>query len=135
MSKPVPVPDNLTKPFWDACNEQRLVIQRCQQCQRYYHPPVGICVNCLSVNLAFEPVSGRGKIYTFSITHDARQPAFQAIAPYTVAVVELEEQRELFLLSNIPGTRPHDVKSGMAVKVEFEEIAPGCRIPQFRQAG
>ena len=134
MPKPVPAPSELTKPFWDAVDSRRLVIQRCQGCRRYHHPPVELCAKCLSSDLAFEPVSGRGSIYSFTITHDARQPAFAEIQPYTVAVVELEEQPELFMLSNIPGVPTDDIKSGMPVEVTFEEVVPGRFIPQFQPA-
>ncbi|MEE9285814.1 MAG: Zn-ribbon domain-containing OB-fold protein [Dehalococcoidia bacterium] len=132
MPKPIPVPTELTKPFWDAVDRHRLVVQRCQACGRYHHPPVELCPKCLSSHLAFEPVSGRGVIYSYTITHDARQPAFAEIQPYTVAVVELEEQPGLFMLSNIPGARVDEVKSGMPVEVTFEEVAPGRLIPQFQ---
>ena len=130
--KPVPEPDELTQPFWDAANRRKLVIQRCQACKRYHHPPAGICIDCLSTNLVFEPVSGRGRIYTYTITHDARQPAFEAIIPYTVAVVELDEQPGLFMLSQVPGTPPAEIKHGLRVAVDFEEVTPGRCIPQFR---
>ena len=132
MHKPIPVGDELSQPFWDAANRRRLAIQRCQGCQRYYHPPVASCYDCHSPNLAYEAVSGRGTIYSFTITHDARQPAFQAIQPYPVVVVELEEQRELFLLSNMPGTQLDDIRSGAPVLVDFEQIADGHLIPQFK---
>ena len=97
----------------------------------YHHPPVDICLACLSTDLAFEPVSGRGTINAYTITYDARQPAFAEIQPYPVAVVELEEQSGLFMLSNIPGAAVDEVKSGLAVEVEFEEVVPGRFIPQF----
>jgi uncharacterized protein len=134
MPKPVPIPDQVSKPFWDACNEKRLVIQRCQQCKRYHHPPQPICPDCLSVDLVYEPVSGRGTINSYTITRDARQPAFIAIQPYVVAQIELEEQPELIMLSNLPSARHEDVKIGLPVEVEFEEIVPGRLIPQFRLA-
>lgn len=130
--KPIPEADRYSEPFWAAINQRKLTIQRCQQCKYYHHPPVGICTECLSVDLVFEAVSGDGSIYTYTITHDPRQPAFEAIMPYTVAMVELDEQPELFMLSNIPGTDPSDVRHGQRVRVDFEEIVPGQLIPQFR---
>lgn len=131
VHKPVPTPDELTQPFWDAADAQRLEVQRCTKCRHYHHPPVDICPECHTTELAFERVSGKGKIDSFTITHDARQPAFSAIQPYTVAVVELDEQPGLFMLSNIPGTDVKEIKNGMAVEVEFEEVVPGRFIPQF----
>jgi uncharacterized OB-fold protein len=127
--------DALTAPFWEAASQGRLVIQRCQNCKRYHHPPLVVCTDCLSTDQRYEPVSGRGTISTFTITYDARQPAFEAIQPYTVAVVELAEQERLFMLSNIPGTPVEEIAIGLRVIVEFEEIAPGLKIPQFRVTG
>lgn len=131
VHKPLPVPDELTKPFWDAVDEKRLVVQRCTACPAFNHPPVDICPECHATEFTFEPVSGKGKIYSFTITHDARQPAFSAIQPYAVAVVELDDQPGLFMLSNIPGADVNELRNGMAVEVEFEELIPGRFIPQF----
>ena len=130
--KPTPQIDDLSRPFWDAANKRRLVLQRCQNCKRYHHPPIAVCLDCLSVDLAFEPVSGRGRISTYTITHDARHSAFQALQPYTLAIVELEEQARIFMFSNIPGTTPDKIRIGLPVEVAFEEIIPGRLIPQFR---
>ena len=132
--KPVPWPDSLSAPFWEAANRKELVIQRCQGCGRYHHPPVGVCTTCLSPDQRYVQVSGKGRINTFTITYQARQPAFQAIQPYTVALVELDEQEGLLLYSNIPGSAPGDISIGLPVSVDFEEIVPGIHIPQFRVA-
>jgi uncharacterized OB-fold protein len=134
MHRPVPVPDDISQPFWQAANEGRLVIQRCTSCRRYYHPPVGTCFECLTAPLVYEPVSGRGTIYSFTITHDARQPAFEAIQPFPVVVVELEEQAELFLLTNMPGTPLDAIRIGAPVEVRFEELTEGHAIPEFQLA-
>jgi len=131
VHKPVPEPDELTKPFWDAVDAGRLEVQRCVKCRHFNHPPVDICPRCHSMEHAFEQVSGTGKIYSFTITHDARQPAFTEIQPYPVAVIELDEEPGLFMLTNIPGAEVEEVKTGLSVEVEFEELVPGRFIPQF----
>ena len=38
MPKQSPIPDALDKPFYDACNEERLVVQYCTNCLRYQFP-------------------------------------------------------------------------------------------------
>ena len=132
--KPVPVADDLTGPYWEAAKESKLAIQRCQGCSRYYHPPVAICSNCHSEDLSYQPVSGGGTLYTFTITHDARTPAFAALQPYAVVWVELDEQPGLMVMTNMPDTGLKDVRIGERVQVYFDEIASGIRIPQFRLA-
>jgi hypothetical protein len=54
--KPVPLPDELSRPFWDAAKERRLVIQRCSSCGHYNHPPRRFCDACLAQDLRFEPI-------------------------------------------------------------------------------
>ena len=135
MQRPVPAPDQLTQPFWEAANSGKLVIQRCAQCSRYFHPPRGLCPDCLSSELRFEPASGRGIVYSYTVTHDARHVAFAEIQPYAVVIVELEEQPGLVLLSNMYGDDIERLRPGLPVEVAFEEVAAGWRIPQFRIAG
>lgn len=133
--KPVPDPDDaLTKPFWEGANAGKLVVQNCENCGKFHHPPVGLCWNCLSTSLLFQQVSGRGRVHSFAVVKDQRLPAFDALMPYVVAAVNLDDAPGVILLSNIPGTPIAEVHLGMAVAVEFEEIAPGVSIPQFRAA-
>lgn len=136
VTKPLPVADDLSRPFWAAASQGELHIQRCAQCRTYYHPPVAYCVACLSGELSFERVSGRARVHSFTeMSSGARHPAFAAIVPYLVGVVELAEQEGLLLYTNFPGARLSDLCIGDEAEVEFEEIAPGVALPQFRLSG
>jgi uncharacterized protein len=129
--RPAPVPDGRSAGYWQAANEGRLEIQRCRTCRTYHHPPLTMCTECQSEDLDYEPVGGKGTIYTFTITHDARTPAFAARQPYAIVWVELDEQPRLRVLANLPDTPLEQVKIGARVKVIFEEIGSGVKIPQF----
>ena len=136
MHAPVPVADELSAPFWDGVANNQLLIQRCADCRRYFYPPVKACAACESKQLVFEEVSGRGTVFSYSeIVSGARHPYFKSITPYLVGVVELEEQEGLHMFSNFPGSTLADLTVGAKVQVEFEEIAPGHSIPQFRCVG
>jgi uncharacterized OB-fold protein len=132
--KPVPVPDELSQGYWDAAARDALEIQRCRSCGRYHHPAVTVCSSCGAEELAYEPVSGHGTIYSYTITHDARTPAFAARAPYAVVWVELDEQPQLRLLVNMPETPLDDVKIGARVEAYFEPVSEAVKLPQFRLA-
>ena len=68
MVKQGVVPDELTKPFWDAANEGRLTIQNCKVCTRLQHPPASTCSQCGSGDsLEWREMSGRGKIYNYGV--------------------------------------------------------------------
>src|SRR5262245_59605669 len=62
LERPAPVANELTKPFWDACNERRLVLQNCAACKRLHYPPTQKCSKCGSGDLAWKEVKGKGRI-------------------------------------------------------------------------
>ncbi|MGZ5634074.1 MAG: Zn-ribbon domain-containing OB-fold protein, partial [Burkholderiales bacterium] len=62
MDRPAPVSNKLTKPFWDACNERRLVLQNCAACSRLHYPPTEKCTKCGSGNMVWKEVQGKGHI-------------------------------------------------------------------------
>ena len=129
--KPIPVPDDLSRPFWDAAREHRLVLQRCASCGYYNHPPRLACDACLSQQFTFEPVSGRGTIYTFTVMHQRDVAGFENEAPFINLVVELEEQPRLLMVSNLPIAERDRVRIGTPVEVIFEDRG-GVIVPQFR---
>ena len=130
--RPVPAPNRETQFFWDAAKRGELAILRCQDCPTFIHPPKHRCRDCLSENLAPQVVSGRGRIYTLTRTHYVYHPAFRERAPYVVALVELEEDPSVRLVSNIVECDPEDVAIGMAVEVVFEKVTDEITLPQFR---
>lgn len=130
--KPTPAADETTSPFWDSAREHRLTVQRCETCGYYNHPPRRFCDACLSQKLGFEPVSGRGKIYTFTIMHQRDVAGFESEAPFVNIVVELAEQPLLLMVSNLPIVESGGVRIGAPVEVWFEDRGNGAVIPQFR---
>lgn len=132
--KPVPVPDDLSEGFWRAAGSHVLAVQRCAACGWYAHPPDMVCVNCLSPERAFrfEEVSGRGRVRSWTVMHDAFLPGFKADVPYVVVDVELDEQpglRMIGLLADGPGA---PLSLGAPAEVVFEDVAEGIAVPQFR---
>ena len=134
VTRPVPIPDALSAPFWEAARARRLVVQRCQACSYYNHPPRPFCDACLSQDLKFAPVSGRGQVYTFTIMHQRDVAGFEGEAPFINIVVELVEQPRLLMVANLPRDERVRLRVGAAVEVWFEERAEGVVVPQFRLA-
>ncbi len=133
MPKPSPVPDELSKPFWDACNERRLIMQTCTKCDRMQYPPEQTCCECGSdENLEWREVSGRGKIHGYCVMYDSRLKLLQAEQPFNIAIIELEENPEIKFFSHLPGTPPDEVPIGASVQVEFQETATGQLVHEWR---
>jgi len=120
--------------FWEGARHRQLMILRCQDCGTYIHLPRPVCRRCQSFRLAPEEVSGSGTLYSFTQTFKAFHPFFVDRVPYLLGVVELEEQPELRLLSNLVGVAEPDLQMGMALHVDFEWLSPELAIPVFRPA-
>ena len=137
MPKQSPIPDETDKPYWDACNEGRLLVQNCKACNRMQHPPEAACPACGSGgNLEWREVSGRGKIYSYGVVFDSPVRVLQADQPYNVAVIQLEEDPGVLFLSHLPGTPVDEVPVGASVQVEFETTQfTGQKVPEWRVVG
>jgi uncharacterized OB-fold protein len=133
-ARPLPTPSELTQGFWEAAARGELVVQRCDGCGLLRHYPQPMCAACHSTDWTWTPVSGRGVVYTFTVTHQAFHPAWAGAVPYAVATVELEEG--VRMVADLPAEDTDDVAIGLPVEVFFDEVptADGGRftLPRFR---
>jgi uncharacterized OB-fold protein len=106
--------------FWQGGREGRLYIHHCGGCQQFFHPPAPVCSRCNSLEVAPKAVSGRGRVASFTINHQAWAP--DLAVPFVVAIVELEEQAGLRFVSNVVGEGALQTTIDMPVKVCFEHI-------------
>ena len=130
--KPLPQPNADTKPFWDGCKEHQLRFQKCRNCGLVRWPPSIICPMCYSHDTEWIVASGKGKVYTFAVYHQAYYEAFENDLPYVAAVVELEGGPRL--VSNIVGCIPEEVRCDMPVEVTWEDITEEFTLPKFKPA-
>jgi len=128
--KPIPRIDEESKGYWEACGRGELYLQRCRDCATLRHYPRALCPSCLSEQVEWIRCSGRGEVYTFTVTHQNQAPGFRDQLPYVLAYVELEEGPRM--LTNIVDCDPGSVEIGMAVQVAFEEVTEGIAVPKFR---
>ena len=67
-----------------------LVGEVCPHCEAKLFPPRDVCPECGQEAKTLYNFSGRGEVYSYTTVYDA--PAgFEEYAPYTVALVKLEE--------------------------------------------
>jgi uncharacterized OB-fold protein len=121
---------DLNRDFWTGGQVGELRFQRCQQCGYYNHPPTPLCPICHSKDLAFEVVSGRATVWTFTINYQAWMPGPEL--PFVVAIVALPEQQGLRLTTNLVDVEPEAVEIGMELEVVFENHDDEVWIPLFR---
>jgi uncharacterized protein len=120
VSDILPAVDDCNEAFWRGGSDGRLHIFQCSSCRYFVHPPAPVCPSCYGRSVAPVAVSGRGTVYSFTVNHQ-RWDADASPEPYVIAIVELVEQEELRVLTNLVGCVPDDVRIGMEVAVEFRE--------------
>jgi uncharacterized OB-fold protein len=119
LNRHLPALEPGTAFFWKAGAEGRLLISRCGKCRRFQHPPLPLCPHCGGDAPTPSPVSGRGRVASFTI-NEQRWTADLDV-PFVFAAVELEEQAALYVFTNIVGCAVHEVRIGMPVTVHFEQ--------------
>jgi len=128
--KPVPAPDEVTEFYWAAAGRGELVVSACLPHGHLNFPPDVSCAWCGSRELEPREVSGCGRVYSFTVVRQAFDPSFQADVPYVVALIELDEQPGLRMLTNLLDVDPDAVEVGDRVHVVFE-TRDGVQLPQF----
>jgi uncharacterized OB-fold protein len=126
---PLPEPSELTAGFWDAARRHELVVQQCTACGTFRHYPQHRCPGCLSAEWSWTPVSGRGRVHSFTVTHRGFNPAWSERLPYALVTVELEEG--VRMVSDLPDEQTDAVEIGRRVEVFFEDL-DDVTLPRFR---
>jgi len=130
--KPLPRIDEDSRGYWEALARHELYFQRCRDCgtKRFY--PRALCPACLSAGTEWVRASGRGSVYSFTVTYQNQAPGFREELPYVLAIVDLAEGPRL--MTNIVGCPPEQVRIGLPVEVVFEDVTPEVTLAKFRPA-
>ena len=128
----LPTPDDTTRPWWDAAGEGKLLLVRCSDCGRAHYYPRPFCPRCGSESVSWEEASGDATLYTWSVVFQNDLPPFGEKVPYVAAVVDLREGPRM--MTNVVGCEFDDLRVGMALRVQFEDIGEGFNIPVFSPA-
>jgi uncharacterized OB-fold protein len=128
--KPLPIPSDLARPFWDALRRKELQLQRCDNCGHYNHPPRISCPRCHGHALTWTPVKPEGTVYSYTIVFRPPVPAFKADVPYAVALVDITGTG-VKLLSNLDAV-PDSLRVDMPVDVVFDAVTPEMSLFRFK---
>jgi uncharacterized OB-fold protein len=117
--------------FWTAGAEGRLLICHCDACSRYLHPPLPRCPGCGGETQP-RAVSGKGRVAAYTVNVQPWLPGMKV--PFVYAAVELAEQAELYVMTNITDCPVREVRRGLPVEVWFEQHED-VFLPMFRPTG
>jgi uncharacterized OB-fold protein len=127
-----PVIDNWNRPFWEACGEKRLVLQRCTATGRCFFPPAPVSPFTGRPEIEWVQASGRGELWSFVVFHQNYFPGMKDEMPYPVVMVKLEEGP--YLMTNLDGMTAEQLQIGMPLAVRFVPGPQGFTLPQFGPA-
>ncbi|MCH8863364.1 MAG: OB-fold domain-containing protein [Proteobacteria bacterium] len=131
-AKHFPVPTPETAPYWEACHNHQLLIQKCADCGKHQFYPRTVCSHCTGGTLEWAEASGRGEIVSYTIMHRAVSKAYAGGGVTVLALIRLEE--DVQMMSNIIGCDPEQVCTGMSVEIIFEDWSDEISMPMFRPA-
>lgn len=129
-TKPLPAISSLSRPYWDALRRHELCLQRCDRCAAVWYPPAPLCPRCWSRDFTWSKLSGRGRVNSWVIFHQADFRSFEGDVPYNVAEVELDEGPRL--LTNLVGVANEEIRAGMPVEIVFAEATAEVTLAKFR---
>jgi uncharacterized protein len=128
-ARPKPLLDNWNRPFWDACREHKLVLQRCKATGQCFFPPAPVSPFTGRPEWEWITASGRGTLWSWVVFHQGYFPGMKDELPYPVVMVKLDEGP--YLLTNIDGMGVEDLTIGMRTSVRFPGGPEGFVLPQF----
>jgi hypothetical protein len=126
----LPGPPGLNGEFYErAASSGVLHLQRCDACAVWRHPPRLLCAACGSDRWSWQPSSGNGRVFSWTITHQAFDPAFAGELPYAVLVVEMEEGPRL--VGNLVGLPPASLELDLPVRVVLDKRSDTIALLDF----
>jgi hypothetical protein len=128
----LPQPTHDNAPFYEAARRGELRFQQCAACGRFRHYPRPACPHCLSRESRWQPVSGLGRVYTWTIVRGPTLPAFEAQVPYNVVDVLLDEG--IHFVSQILDCPAEDIHAGLRVRAVFVAASEEVTLVKFVRA-
>ena len=118
--------------FVNYLEQGKLMVTRCKKCGTVFSPPKMDCSECLSSEVEWVEVKGKGKLISYTILQFA-PTGFEDDLPYTLGLVEFNGGLRIFgrLSKDIP---PGDLRVGLEVKPVPVKISPDRISYEFQKA-
>lgn len=127
-----PTPTLLSAPYWDGCAAGVLRVQRCGNCEKFRFYPTESCPCCGTIGGTWTDMKGTGKVYSWIVVHNSGDAYWSTRVPYVSAIIELDDQQQLYMPGLLTDIDPADVQAGMPVGVWFEQLDSGATLPRWK---
>lgn len=81
----------LAQHFWSGCEAGELRFQCCADCNHAQFFPRDHCLHCSSDRVEWQVSTGIGTVYSVTRVERAPTDEFRALAPYCIALVDMDE--------------------------------------------
>jgi uncharacterized OB-fold protein len=120
-----PLPDvdaPLGRGFWAAAARGELAVPRCDRCARWVWYPTQDCRSCSSSELTWTTTAGRGTLFSWTEVRRALLPEYSGLVPYVAALVALDEDPAVRIVTRMVDVDPDALVGDMPVKAVFRPI-------------
>ena len=107
--------------FIDKLEAGQVAGTRCKTCGLTFFPPRADCYKCLKSDMEWFPVTGTGKLVTYSQLMYA-PVGFGEDLPYAIAVLDYGDYKVFGRIGDVPLA---ELTIGMALKTEVNRLAGG----------
>lgn len=121
----IPVPDTagpLLKPYWEAARNGEFRLPRCARCEAFNWYPKDVCKSCGGAQFNWVRLSGRGRLFSWAVVRRALHPPLAVFEPYVSALVELEEDAAVRVVTRLLDAEDAALEIGQPVRVRFEDF-------------
>ena len=132
--KPLPEITDLTRPFWEAARDGRLLMQKCARCGTVNFLPKPWCVECGSRDIPWTEMSPMGTLYSYTVSRSLamNHPGWEPELPVVLGMVDIDDGARMY--AQVIDVDPDEVRIGMRLKATFEPVGDEAGIPKFRRA-
>jgi uncharacterized OB-fold protein len=136
ITRPVPVPHEVSAPFWEAAGRHVLTLARCARCGAFTHPPDAVCRGCGSADPGFDfvEVDGAGTVRSWTVMRQSFLPGFDDDVPFVLVDVELAAAPGIRLIGRLLDGPGAPLRTGRSVTLAFEDLGPGLAVPALELA-
>ena len=131
-NKPLPDITDMTRPFWTAAKNGKLVLQKCQRCATFNFHPKPWCIECGSRELVWTDARPFGVVYscTVSRTVAMNHKGWEPELPLLMCLIDLDDGARMY--GQVTHCSAEELRIGLRVEAYFEPISDEAGIPKFR---
>jgi len=132
QAKPLPQITDLTRPFWTAAKNRKLVMQKCTRCGTMNFYPKAWCVECGNRDLQWVETKPTGTVYSYTVATAVMMnfPGWKDDLPIVLGIIDVDDGARMY--GQITDCAPDKVHIGMRVQAYFADISEEAAVPKFR---